>query len=119
MCRFVSYRAGIEGYSIKRTSKENYNGKLLNIDDWQRSWSDQGYDLFLDLSKQIPHIKLSKRLLKFRENEIIDWISKKSINAESSVDKGETFPCRTKFQRSGQWNREDHKECEEEVLKRG
>jgi len=63
--------------------------KLLSIDDLTEmlgvtkatiySWTSQN---------KIPHIKLSKRLLKFRENDIIDWISKKSINAESSaVDK--------------------------------
>jgi excisionase family DNA binding protein len=39
------------------------------------SWTSQN---------KIPHIKLSKRLLKFRENEIMDWISRKSINADTS-----------------------------------
>jgi excisionase family DNA binding protein len=60
--------------------------KLLSIDDLTEmlgvtkatiySWTSQN---------KIPHIKLSKRLLKFRENDIIDWISKKSNNSESSV----------------------------------
>jgi len=43
------------------------------------SWTSQN---------KIPHIKLSKRLLKFREKEIMDWLSERSINADtSSVDK--------------------------------
>jgi excisionase family DNA binding protein len=28
---------------------------------------------------RIPHVKLSKRLLKFREKEIMDWIAQKSV----------------------------------------
>jgi excisionase family DNA binding protein len=63
--------------------------KLLNIDELAEilgvtkatiySWTSQN---------KIPHIKLSKRLLKFREKEIMDWISKRSISADgSSVDK--------------------------------
>jgi excisionase family DNA binding protein len=34
------------------------------------SWTSQN---------KIPHIKLSNRLLKFREKEIIDWIKGKSV----------------------------------------
>lgn len=58
--------------------------KLLSIDDLTEilgvtkatiySWTSQN---------KIPHIKLSKRLLKFRENEIMDWISKKSVNSDT------------------------------------
>ncbi len=40
------------------------------------SWTSQN---------KIPHIKLSKRLLKFREKDIIDWISKRSVNAEVAL----------------------------------
>jgi len=39
------------------------------------SWTSQN---------KIPHIKLSKRLLKFREGEIREWINMKSIQAEVS-----------------------------------
>jgi excisionase family DNA binding protein len=38
------------------------------------SWTSQN---------KIPHIKLSKRLLKFREKEIIDWITAKSVTINS------------------------------------
>lgn len=39
------------------------------------SWTSQN---------KIPYIKLSKRLLKFREKEIMDWIAEKSVNADIS-----------------------------------
>jgi excisionase family DNA binding protein len=39
------------------------------------SWTSQN---------KIPHIKLSKRLLKFREKDIVDWISKRAVNADRS-----------------------------------
>lgn len=38
------------------------------------SWTSQN---------KIPHIKLSKRLLKFRKDEITDWIAKRSVNADT------------------------------------
>ncbi len=55
--------------------------KLLNIDELTEilgvtkatiySWTSQN---------KIPHIKLSKRLLKFREDEIMKWLENKSIH---------------------------------------
>ncbi len=38
--------------------------------------------------KKIPHIKLTKRLLKFREKDILDWISQKSVGANAPVAVG-------------------------------
>lgn len=40
------------------------------------SWTSQN---------KIPHIKLSKRLLKFREHDIMAWIEKKSVHAELQI----------------------------------
>ena len=37
--------------------------------------------------KKIPHIKLTKRLLKFREKDIMDWISQKSVSADPDAGK--------------------------------
>lgn len=34
---------------------------------------------------KIPHIKLSKRLLKFRERDIIDWIAEKAVSADHTT----------------------------------
>ncbi len=58
--------------------------KLLNIDEVAEilgvtkatiySWTSQN---------KIPHVKLTKRLLKFREREIMEWISQKSVSADS------------------------------------
>ncbi|HET6516383.1 MAG TPA: helix-turn-helix domain-containing protein [Thermodesulfovibrionales bacterium] len=39
------------------------------------SWTSQ---------KKIPHVKLSRRLLKFREREIKDWIAEKSVIVDST-----------------------------------
>lgn len=60
--------------------------KLLSIDELSKmlgvtkatiySWTSQN---------KIPHIKLSKRLLKFQEKKIMDWISKRSISADTSL----------------------------------
>jgi excisionase family DNA binding protein len=33
---------------------------------------------------KIPHVKLSKRLLKFKEQEIRDWIAGKTVTANST-----------------------------------
>lgn len=59
--------------------------KLLSIDELTKilgvtkatiySWTSQN---------KIPHIKLSKRLLKFREKDIIEWISKRSVTADTA-----------------------------------
>ena len=58
--------------------------KLLNTDELAEilgvtkatiySWTSQN---------KIPHVKLTKRLLKFREQEIMDWISQKSVRADA------------------------------------
>ncbi len=37
------------------------------------SWTSQN---------KIPHIKLSRRLLKFRKGEIMEWIKQKSVSAD-------------------------------------
>ena len=39
------------------------------------SWTSQN---------KIPHVKLSKRLLKFREKEIKDWITEKTFSVNST-----------------------------------
>lgn len=59
--------------------------RLLNIDELSEmlgvtkatiySWTSQN---------KIPHIKLSKRLLKFREEDIMEWIAKRSVNGDTT-----------------------------------
>jgi excisionase family DNA binding protein len=41
---------------------------------------------------KIPHVKLSKRLLKFKEQEIRDWIAGKTVTVNSTrlAEKGKT-----------------------------
>ncbi|MBI5634949.1 MAG: helix-turn-helix domain-containing protein [Nitrospirae bacterium] len=58
--------------------------KLLDIDDVSEmlgvtkatiySWTSQN---------KIPHIKLSKRLLKFREREIMAWVAARTVSAST------------------------------------
>jgi excisionase family DNA binding protein len=50
------------------------------------SWTSQN---------KIPHIKLTKRLLKFREDEIMEWISQRSVSTETRTNQG-TRRCRNK-----------------------
>jgi excisionase family DNA binding protein len=50
------------------------------------SWTSQN---------KIPHIKLSKRLLKFREDEIMAWIAQRSVRAETRSKQG-IKKCRNK-----------------------
>ena len=59
--------------------------KLMNIDEVAEylgvtkttiySWTAQ---------KKIPHIKLTRKLLKFREKDIMDWLAQKSVSADAS-----------------------------------
>lgn len=59
--------------------------KLLDIDDVSEmlgvtkatiySWTSQN---------KIPHIKLSKRLLKFREREIMAWVAARTVSTDTT-----------------------------------
>ena len=59
--------------------------KLLSIEDLVEilgvtkatiySWTSQN---------KIPHIKLSKRLLKFKEKDILKWLDRKSVSTDFS-----------------------------------
>ncbi len=60
--------------------------RLLDIDDVSEmlgvtkatiySWTSQN---------KIPHVKLSKRLLKFRELEIMAWIAARSVSMDTCI----------------------------------
>lgn len=45
---------------------------------------------------KIPHIKLSKRLLKFREGDILSWIAKRTVSVEATHQKQEVSKYRNK-----------------------
>ena len=51
------------------------------------SWTSQN---------KIPHIKLSKRLLKFREEDILGWIAKRTVSVEATRQKQEVRKYRDK-----------------------
>lgn len=54
--------------------------RLLNIDEVSEILGVTRATIYSWTSRnRIPHIKLSKRLLKFRYKEIMDWIAEKSV----------------------------------------
>ena len=59
--------------------------KLLNIDELSKMLGvTKGTIYAWVYQKQIPHVKFTKRgLLKFREKDIMDWISQKTVNTET------------------------------------
>ena len=58
--------------------------KLLDIDEVTEILGVTRATIYSWTSRnKIPHIKLSKRLLKFREKELRDWIDQRAINAET------------------------------------
>ncbi len=60
--------------------------KLLNIDEVAEMLGvTKGAIYAWVYQKKIPHVKITKRLLKFREKDIMDWISQKSVSADASV----------------------------------
>ena len=95
--------------------------KLLSIDELSAilgvtkatiySWTSQN---------KIPHIKLSKRLLKFREKEIMDWIADKSVKFISSPEKKKTYNrTMTPRQLEGDYIGEIIRNAKEEILHGG
>lgn len=57
------------------------NVKLLGIDEVSAMLGVKKSTIYAWTSQnKIPHIKLSKRLLKFREQEIMAWIAQKSVD---------------------------------------
>lgn len=69
--------------------------KLLNIDEVSKILGVTRATIYSWTSRnRIPHVKLSKRLLKFREKEIMDWIARKSVttNPEPQAEKKKANP---------------------------
>lgn len=58
--------------------------KLLNIDELAEILGVAKTTIYSWTSRnKIPHIKLSKRLLKFREKDIMDWLAAKSFTTDN------------------------------------
>lgn len=59
--------------------------RLLNIDNVSKMLGVTKATIYSWTSKnKIPHIKLSKRLLKFREEEIKLWLTAKSVSTNTA-----------------------------------
>ncbi len=59
--------------------------KLLSVDELSKFLGVTKATIYSWTSRnKIPHIKLSKRLLKFRRNDIEAWIAKRAISADTS-----------------------------------
>ena len=55
--------------------------KLLNIDELSEWLGIEKSTIYAWTSKKhIPHIKLGKKALRFRLNEVLDWLSEKSVS---------------------------------------
>ena len=60
--------------------------KLLNIDELSEWLGIEKSTIYAWTSKQnIPHIKLGPKVLRFRLNEVIDWLSEKSVSPKPEV----------------------------------
>ena len=58
-------------------------GKVMDIDELAECLGVKKATIYFWVSqKKISHIKLTKRLLKFREQEIMNWIAQKTVSAE-------------------------------------
>ena len=58
--------------------------KLLNIDELAKMLGVTRSAIYVwAYQKKIPHIKLTRNLLKFREKDILDWLSQKTVSAEA------------------------------------
>jgi excisionase family DNA binding protein len=59
--------------------------KLLNVDELSEILGVTKATIYSWTSRnKIPHIKLSKRLLKFKKNDIEAWIAKRAVSADAS-----------------------------------
>jgi excisionase family DNA binding protein len=62
--------------------------KLLNIDELSEWLGIEKSTIYAWTSrKSIPHIKLGKKALRFRLNEVLDWLSEKSVSPKQEADK--------------------------------
>ena len=58
--------------------------KLLSVDEVSEMLGVTKATIYSWTSRnKIPHIKLSKRLLKFRKNDIEAWIAKRAVGADT------------------------------------
>ena len=63
--------------------------RLLNIDELSAILGVTKSTIYAWTSQnKIPHIKLGKKLLKFREDEIMAWIEKCSMDAQTNHPRG-------------------------------
>jgi excisionase family DNA binding protein len=68
--------------SVKEEASISTN--LLTIDELSEWLGVEKSTIYAWTSKKIiPHIKLSKKMLRFRFNEILDWLAENSVSPES------------------------------------
>jgi excisionase family DNA binding protein len=75
-----------EHEAVQKKVQEVTNEYLLTIDELSEWLSIEKSTIYAWTSKKIiPHIKLGKKILRFRVNEILDWLSKKSVSPDTEV----------------------------------
>ena len=74
--------------------------KLMDIDDLAEMLGAKKTMIYSWIAgKKIPHIKLTDKIVKFREKDIMAWLAQKTVSAEAPVAKARTkakVPTRTR-----------------------
>lgn len=84
--------------ALSAKAEEPAMDNLLTIDELSEWLGVEKSTIYAWTSKKIiPHIKLGKKMLRFRVNEILDWLSEKSV----SPDPEETNHTKTHRRSSG------------------
>ena len=75
-----------EQKDIYANGEETTIENLLTIDELSEWLAIEKSTIYAWTSKKIiPHIKLGKKMLRFRVNEILDWLSEKSVSPNPEV----------------------------------
>ncbi len=91
MCILLSTDCYRQSESLSRNAlKEQSMEKLLSIEELSTLLGITKSTLYSWTSRKIiPHRKLGRRIVRFEESEIMDWLSRKSVypDAQHSCDK--------------------------------
>jgi len=69
--------------ALSAKAEELVMDNLLTIDELSEWLGVEKSTIYAWTSKKIiPHIKLGKKMLRFRVNEILDWLSEKSVSPD-------------------------------------
>jgi excisionase family DNA binding protein len=74
--------------AVFTNEEESTIEKLLDVDELSAWLGIEKSTIYAWTSKKnIPHIKLGQKVLRFRLNEVLDWLSEKSVSPNAEVAK--------------------------------